>query len=80
MLNIEIKDRANIVVVTPDGPISAADIDKMTEEINGYINQHDRVPNLVIHAKSIPYWSNFKALEKHLKFVKNHHKIVKKVR
>jgi hypothetical protein len=79
MLNIEIKDRANIVIVTPDGAITAADIDRMTEEINNYINNHDRVPNLVIHTMSIPYWSNFKAMEKHLKFVKNHHQIVKKV-
>jgi MFS superfamily sulfate permease-like transporter len=79
MLNIEIKDRTNIVVVTPDGAITAADIDRMAEEINNYINNQDRVPNLVIHTKSIPYWSNFKAVEKHLKFVKNHHQIVKKV-
>jgi hypothetical protein len=49
MLNIEIKNRANIVIVTPDGAITAADIDRMKEEINNYINNHDRVPNLVIH-------------------------------
>jgi hypothetical protein len=79
MLSIEIKERKNIVIVTPDGAISATDIDNMAAEINGYINDHDRVPNIVIHTKSIPYWSSFKSVEKHLKFVKNHHEIVSKV-
>lgn len=79
MLNVDIKDRANIVVVTPDGPIKAADIANMAEQINGYINEHDRVPNLVIYAKTVPHWANFEALGKHLKFVRNHHEIVKKV-
>ena len=79
MLNVDIKDRANIVVVSPDGPLQAADIDNMAEQINAYINEHDRVPNLVIYAKSLPHWANFDALGKHLKFVENHHEIVKKV-
>jgi hypothetical protein len=79
MLNVDIRDRANIVIVTPDGPIKAADIGKMAEQINGYINEHDRVPNLVIVAKSLPHWSNFEALGEHLNFVKNHHQIVRKV-
>jgi hypothetical protein len=57
MLNIEIKDRTNIVIVTPDGAITAADIDRMAEEINNYINNQDRVPNLVFHTKSIPFGS-----------------------
>jgi hypothetical protein len=79
MLKVDIKDQANIVVLTPDGAIHAQDIDKMATEVNRYIDEHDRVPNLVIFAKSLPHWANFEALRKHLKFVRNHHEIVKKV-
>lgn len=79
MLNIDIREHDNIAILAPDGAITATDIDAITTQIDAYINEHDRVPNLVIHAESLPHWSDFEALGKHLKFVKYHHKIVSKV-
>lgn len=79
MLNIEIRERENIAVISPDGAITTADIDRLAEQVNTYINEYDKVPNLVIQTLGIPHWSSFEALERHLKFVRNHHKIVKKI-
>ncbi len=66
-------------MIEPDGLIRAEDMDALSAEINGYINETDRVPNLVIHTRSVPYWANFDALRKHLNFVKGHHNLVGKV-
>lgn len=79
MLHTEIRARENIAVITPDGPISDSDIKALTAEIDSYINKSDLVPNLVIHAKPVPYWTGFKALQAHLGFVRNHHELVRKV-
>lgn len=79
MLKIDLQERENIAVITPDSTITGGDLDHLTNVINDYINEYDQIPNLVIHATHIPHWSSFGALEKHLAFVKNHHRLVKKV-
>lgn len=79
MLQIDLRPRENIAVITPDGPISADDIKRITGDIDTYINDTDRVPNLVIHARKLPWWSDFKAVQEHLGFVRNHHHLVRKV-
>jgi hypothetical protein len=79
MINIDIKERENIFVLTPDGAIGADDIAAVNEQVNTYINTCDRIPNLVVRASSLPHWKDFQALAAHFKFIKNHHKVVKKV-
>jgi len=79
MLQIDIQERANIVVVTPDGRINSDEIQDLATKMSEYINETDRVPNLVLHTKSVPHWADFNALKEHLKFIKGHHQLVKKV-
>jgi hypothetical protein len=79
VLHIDIRARDNVFIVTPEGSISADQIDDLATRVNTYINETDRVPNLVLHTKSVPHWSNFNALKTHLRFIKNHHRVVAKV-
>lgn len=79
MIATDIKERENIIVATPDGGITADDITAFAEKIDTYINSHDMVPNLVFHVHKLPHWKDFHALSEHLKLVKDHHRIVKKV-
>lgn len=79
MIDIDIRERENIAIITPKGRLTAASIAALAERINGYINETDRVPNLVIHARDLPFWQDFDALRAHLNFVKNHESIVRKV-
>ena len=79
MLAVDIRAAENVFVVTPDGAITVDDIAGFNDRINTYINTHDQVPNLVVHASSLPHWKNFHALAAHFKFIKNHHTIVQKV-
>jgi hypothetical protein len=78
-MQIDIKARENIFIITPQARITADDIKDLASRVNSYINETDKVPNLVLHAKSVPHWADFKALQKHLHFVKDHHKLIKKV-
>lgn len=70
---------ANVVELTPEGALTEADFDHLSEAIDGYINQHDAAPNLLIHPRGIPHWASLAALHRHLSFVKEHHRLVKKV-
>ena len=66
VLQIDIRTRDNVFIVTPEGSISADQIDELATKVNGYINETDQVPNLVLHTKSVPYWANFNALKEHI--------------
>ncbi len=79
MIKFEINERDDIVIVRPSGALSEDDITAFASSLNGFINEHDRVPNLVLHAKSLPHWEDFDTLKHHLKLVRDHHKLVKKV-
>lgn len=79
MIDVEIRERDNIFILTPDSGLSADDIKGCAKTLDDYINKFDRAPNLVFKAHSFPGWQNFDALKQHFKLVKDHHKLIKKV-
>lgn len=78
MIDIDLS-QPTVAVLKPEGALSAADFDALRAAIDGHINRTDIVPNLVIDASHLPHWDSLAALEKHLKFVRDHHRVVKKV-
>lgn len=79
MINVDIKERENVFIVSSDAEITAEAIVGLSKTLNDYINMHDRVPNLVFRAHTVPHWKNFDALKHHFQFVRNHHKLIKKI-
>lgn len=78
MINID-QTNKEFVVLRPEGALSEADFDNLTRTIDTRINETDTVPNLVICLDKLPYWDSLGALSRHLHFVGEHFKIVKKV-
>lgn len=79
MINTNIHDEQNVISIMPVGKVSEAEFDALANTINRYINERDQVPGLVIEARHLPHWDSFSAFLRHMKFIKNHHKVVKKV-
>ena len=79
MIKIDPRETDNIIIVSPEAAITAEDIATLNETVDGFIKRHDKVPNLVIHASSAPHWKDFHALSSHIKFVRDHQRVVKKV-
>jgi len=79
MISIDINEGQSLVTLKPAGPLSESDFARLTEQVDGYIDKHKVAPNIMIVADSFPYWDSFKAVGAHLKFVRNHHRKVKKV-
>ena len=78
-MKIEINEKENLFVISPEKKISTADIKKLVEKMNGYINAHDAIPSLVIVIESAPMWESFDALKSHISFIHERQKIVPKV-
>ena len=78
-MKIEIKEKENLIVISPEGVISKTDIEGLVDKMNSYINERDQVPSLVIVTTTAPMWDSFDALKSHISFIHERQKIVPKV-
>lgn len=78
MIDIQITE-AGIAEVEFEGALTSTDFARVRAAIDGYINQHDRVPNILIHMHKLVHWDSPKALQDHFQLVKDHHKLVPKL-
>jgi hypothetical protein len=69
----------NVVALTPEGALTEEDFNRVALAIDGYIDEHDVVPNILVHVHGIPHWASLSAMSRHFHFVKEHQKLVKKV-
>jgi tRNA U38,U39,U40 pseudouridine synthase TruA len=79
MLKHELRDDDEMLVLTPEGPLEAADFTALSGLVDAYLEQNGKLRGVMIQAKSFPGWKDFAALLAHLKFVKNHIKRIEKV-
>lgn len=74
MINIELDKETGIATLSPDGPLSKADFESVSNIIDPHINQSGKLNGLIIKTKSFPGWQSFGGLIGHLTFVKDHHR------
>lgn len=67
------------LLIEVEGPLSSKDFEEMSLVVDPWIESHDFLKGIVIHAKKFPGWENLGSFFRHMIFVKNHHKKVKKV-
>ena len=79
MLNYELNRAESILIVKPIGPLESTDFEKLAQEVDPYINENGTLKGLMIYAKSFPGWDSFAAFLSHIRFVKNHHRKIKKI-
>jgi len=79
MITFEILKEEGIVVITPSGPLTEEDFQRLTGDVDAYIKEKGSIMGIIIHTKSFPGWENFSALIHHMKFVKDHHRKIRRV-
>ncbi len=79
MLSIELLRDKGILVLSPEGALQADDFTAVARVVDPYIAEHGKLSGVLIFAPSFPGWSNFAALVEHMKFVRDHHRDVRRV-
>ena len=74
MLNITLNEDHRIVIIEPEGKLSANDFQSAVTIIDPFIGEAGSINGLIIAAEKFPGWEDFSALVSHLFFVKEHHK------
>jgi len=79
MLHYELHRAESILIVKPVGPLESADFENLVREVDPYLREKGKLKGLMIYAKSFPGWDDFAAFLSHMKFVKHHHKKIRRI-
>lgn len=79
MLEHHLDETDGILTVKPSGRLAAEDFAALAPVVDAYLAQHEALAGLLIDAEAFPGWEDFAAMLSHLKFVREHHRRIKKV-
>ena len=68
-----------VIVVEVKQALRAQDFDSLAFTADTWIEAHGNLQGLVIHAREFPGWENLGSLLRHVRFVRNHHREVKRI-
>jgi hypothetical protein len=68
-----------VIVFELDAALRAQDFDALALTADTWIEQHEHLQGLVIHAREFPGWESFGSFLRHLQFVRNHHRSVRRI-
>ncbi len=79
MLHVTIDRENALAVLGPDGALSKEDFDNAVKIIDPYIEEAGKLNGIIIYTESFPGWEDFAALSRHITFIKNHHKKIRRL-
>ncbi len=68
-----------VLLVEPKGPLRAADFDGLALVVDPWIASHGDLNGLVLHAADFPGWENLGSFMRHIRFIQDHHRKIRKV-
>jgi hypothetical protein len=68
-----------VIVVEVEHALDAQDFDALALTADPWIESHGELEGLVIHARAFPGWQNLGGLLRHAKFIRDHHRQVKRI-
>jgi len=70
---------SGVIVVEVREPLRVQDFDTLAFTSDAWIGAHGDLHGLVIHVREFPGWENIGSVRRHLRFVRDHHRKVKRV-
>lgn len=69
----------SILYVRPKSPLEQGDFVQLAKTVDPYIGETGDLAGLIIEAATFPGWESLGAMVAHFRFVKDHHKHIKKI-
>ncbi|MGX9789730.1 STAS/SEC14 domain-containing protein [Mycobacterium sp. MMS18-G62] len=79
MIEYELDTEHAILHVQPKSAIEQDDFTKLAQAVDPYIEETGDLAGVIVEAPGFPGWESFGAMVNHFRFVREHHKHVKKV-
>ncbi|UXY32266.1 STAS/SEC14 domain-containing protein [Streptomyces sp. HUAS TT20] len=75
----ELLPESNVLVVEVEQPLRAQDFDALAQTADSWLETHDALAGVVVHARAFPGWENIGSLLRHVRFVRDHHRKVRRI-
>lgn len=79
MIDYTLDPTTAVLTVRPQSALDKNDFIALAADVDPQIEQHGDLAGLIIEAPKFPGWDSFGALVSHLRFVRDHHRHVKKI-
>src|SRR3954447_11201229 len=79
MIHYELLSSEGVLTLKPEGALRAEDFVSLVSTVDPYIEQHGELNGLMIEAQSFPGWDDFAALVSHVRFVRDHHRRIRRI-
>jgi hypothetical protein len=70
---------SRVLVIEAKHAVAAQDFDALAMAVDPWIESHGELEGIVIHAQAFPGWENLGSLIRHVQFVRDHHRKVKRI-
>jgi hypothetical protein len=78
-LTFELLEEQGVLVMQPHGELEAADFERLSARVDPYLAEAGVLGGVMIVAEHFPGWDDFAALTSHLRFVREHHRKIRRV-
>lgn len=68
-----------VLVIEAKHALTAQDFDALALSVDPWIESHGGLQGVVVHARAFPGWENLGGLIRHARFVRDHHRKVKRI-
>lgn len=78
-IRISIEEEQRVVRIRPTGRLSQDDFLRLADEIDPLIEKWGALNGLVIESRDFPGWESVGALVRHIRFVSDHHRAIRRI-
>jgi hypothetical protein len=79
MIDYTLDRSTGILHLQPRSALEQADFERLAKEVDPFIAEKGDLAGLIVETPAFPGWSSFGAFAAHLRFVKDHHRRVRKI-
>lgn len=79
MIDAHLDPATSVLTLRPQSALEIRDFVDLGRTVDPQIEQHGDLAGLIIEAPHFPGWDSFGALVTHIRFVRDHHRHVKKI-
>jgi hypothetical protein len=79
MIAARLDKAKGILHVRPSGPLEEADFDQLAAIADPFIAKKGALAGLLVEVERFPGWKDFAGMIKHFRFVRNHHRKIRRV-
>lgn len=79
MLIHELLREPAILVLRPEGRLTAEDFERVSAEVDPFIEERGHLAGVLVHTRTFPGYDSLRALRAHLRFLRSHRDTVRKI-